>query len=164
MQRFGGDQKDPYQNQIFHANTLESVGPAGHATASVDHGGHHQNIEQLYKAGGDYRASRHSKEPRRPKFNAGGQPQHPATADPTVTPQSRLTKIYASAMDRGHQNALPQKQSRSNGATGVMDMQHQKGSRVPNLANAAKSYGQAVRADSIGAEQFKQGHPGNKGR
>ena len=140
-------------------------GPTGHATASADHGGRHHNIEQLYKSGGDYRASRHSKEPKRPKFNGGGQAQHPATADPTITPQSRLTKIYASAADRGHQNALPAKQSRSNGATtGVMDMLHQKGSRVPNLANAAKSYGQAARADSVEAEQFKQGHLGNKGR
>jgi len=45
-----------------------------------------------------------------------------------------------------------------------MDMLHQKGGHVPNLANAAKSFGQAARADSIEAEQFKQGHPGNKGR
>jgi len=49
------------------------VGPASHATALADHGGHHHNIEQLYKSGGDYRASRQSKEPKRPKFNGGGQ-------------------------------------------------------------------------------------------
>jgi len=73
VQRFGGDQKDPYRNQIFHATTLENVGPASHATALADHGGHHHNIEQLYKSGGDYRASRQSKEPKRPKFNGGGQ-------------------------------------------------------------------------------------------